>query len=108
MASDKVTQLQVLQQSLQNIILQKQQFESELIELDSACTELEKTDKAYRIVGKIMISTPKEELLKELEDKKEVVKIRLSNISKQEETMKNNIDNIQKEVVAEMQDNKNE
>ena len=39
-SSEKINQLQLLQQNLQNLSSQKQQFQSQLLELDSALTEL--------------------------------------------------------------------
>jgi len=103
MASSKIAQLQLLQQNLQNILTQKQQLQNQLIELDSALTELNTTDKAYKIVGKIMLAAPKQELIKDLEEKKEVVSVRIKNFSQQEEKLQNNFEEVQKEVVQEMQ-----
>jgi len=101
MDSTKVNQLQLLQQNLQNILIQKQQFESQLIEVNSALVELENTDKAYKILGKIMVSTKKEDLSKDLNDKKEIFDLRIKNLIKQEESIKKNIQEVQKEVLPE-------
>ena len=46
--------------------------------------ELEKSNTAYKIVGNIMVSSDKEELLKELNSKKEVVELRIKTLEKQE------------------------
>ncbi len=99
---DKVNQLQVLQQNLQNVSLQKQQLQTQLIEIDSALTELKNTSQAYKIVGKIMLASSKEELEKDLLEKKEVIEIRLKNFVQQEEKLQQNIDDLQKEVMAEL------
>ncbi len=104
--TSKVNQLQLLQQNLQNILLQKQQVESSLIELTSASAELQQTDRAYRIVGKIMIASPKETLLADINQKKEIAELRLKNISQQEENIKKNLESLQKEAVREL-DSKN-
>ena len=101
MDSTKVNQLQLLQQNLQNILIQKQQFESQLIEVNSALVELENTDKAYKILGKIMVSTKKEDLSKDLNDKKEIYDLRIKHLIKQEESIKKNIQEVQKEVLPE-------
>ncbi len=100
--TSKVNQLQLLQQNLQNILLQKQQVESSLIELNSASAELQQTDKAYRIVGKIMIASPKEALLEDINQKKEIAELRLKNITQQEENIKRNLESLQKEAVHEL------
>ena len=106
MSSTKVNQLQLLQQNLQNILLQKQQLEIQFVELESALTELGTTNKAYKIIGKIMIATNKDELTNDLTQKKEVVSVRLQNFSKQEEKLKQSIDAVQKEVLEEMKSKK--
>src|SRR3989338_1701302 len=102
MSTAKVSQLQLLQQNLQNTSLQKQQIESQMAELDSALLELNSTKVAYKIIGKIMIASTKEDLQKDLSQKKEIIEIRLSNFLKQEENIKKNIERIQKEVVEEL------
>lgn len=102
----KINQLQQLQQNLQNLLLQKQQVESTLIELNSACEELAKTDQAYKIVGKIMIATLSKTLLSELQQKKEITNIRLKNILRQEENIKRSIESVQEEAVKELQQKK--
>ena len=106
MNSTKVNQLQLLQQNLQNILLQKQQLESQLVELDSALTELKTTEKAYKIVGKIMITADKTGLSADLAQRKDITAIRLQNFSKQEEKLKQSIDAVQKEVMEELKTKK--
>ncbi|MDO8656079.1 MAG: prefoldin subunit beta [Nanoarchaeota archaeon] len=103
MASTKINQLQLLQQNLQNIAAQKQQYENQLIELDSALTELLTTDKAYKIVGKLMFASSTEKLKKELEEKKEVAQLRLNNFTKQEDKLKQSLEEAQQEVMGEFQ-----
>src|SRR3989338_8464029 len=87
MSSDKVNQLQVLQHNLQNILMQKQQLESQVAEIDSALEGLTSTDKAYKIVGRIMVASSKEDLQKDLESSKEVQELRLKNLVNQENSL---------------------
>lgn len=102
MAATKVDQLQLLQQNLQSVLVQKQQFEEEVTEIDSAITELGTTPQAYKIVGRIMLATSTERLLEELREKKEILRIRLTNFIKQEEMLKKNIEKAQQEVLGEL------
>tara|TARA_Y100000031_G_C8124403_1_gene339777 strand:+ start:429 stop:737 length:309 start_codon:yes stop_codon:yes gene_type:complete len=97
-----IQQLQLTQQNLQNIVIQKQQLQSQLVELNSALTELKTTEKSYRIVGKLMIATPKDKLSSELEDKREAVEVRLKNFNSQEEKLKEKIEELQKKAMDEM------
>ena len=98
----KVNQLQLLQQNLQNIVAQKQQIEEQLSELNSASTELKTTEKAYKIIGKIMIAASPLEMAKELDERKEFAQVRLKNFTKQEEQLKQDMEKMQKEVMEEI------
>ena len=100
-----VTQLQLLQQNLQHILTQKQHFDAQLLELNSALRELKTTDKAYKIVGKLMIAAEQSKLQKELEEQREVVEIHIKNFLKQEEKIKEKMDSLQKDAVAELKKN---
>lgn len=102
MVSDKISQLQLLQQNLQNLFLQKQQIQNQSLEIESALMELKNTDKAYKIIGNLMVSSPQDTLLKELAGKKELLDLRLKNIIKQEEKLKENYEQLQQEVVSGM------
>ncbi len=94
----KIAQLQLYEQSLQNILMQKQQFQSQLVETKSALEELENANEAYKIIGNIMVSSKKEEIKKELESKKEIINLRIKTIEKQENQIKEKTKKIQEEV----------
>lgn len=99
MTADKVEQLQMIEQNLQNFLVQKQNFQMQLMETDSALEELSKAEKAYKIVGGIMVASNKENLSMELEKKKEMMELRIKSIEKQEEMLKNKSKNLQEEVL---------
>ncbi len=102
MASTKINQLQLLQQNLQTISAQKQQYENQLVEIESALTELSTTEKAYKIVGKLMLAAPKDKIATELQEKKETTELRLRNFTKQEERLRQGLEEAQQQVLAEM------
>ncbi|MEM4214953.1 MAG: prefoldin subunit [Candidatus Pacearchaeota archaeon] len=88
--TDAVTQLQITEQSLQNLLLQKQIFQLEFIETNNALEEIKKTkvEDVYKIVGSLMFKSNKADLEKELERKKDILDLRLRAIEKQEEELK--------------------
>lgn len=94
-----IQQLQILEQNLQNFLLQKQQFQTQLIEIDSALEELKDNNEAYKIIGNIMVKTNKEELEKDLKNKKEMIDLRIKNMEKQEEKIQERQKKIQEEVL---------
>lgn len=102
----KINELQLLQQNLQTILTQKQQLQNQLVELESALHELQSTSKAYRIVGKIMLATSRESLSSELREKKEVSEVRLKNIERQEEKLKQSMERVQQDVIKELKEKK--
>ena len=105
---EKIEQMQVIEQNMQQLLMQKQQFQTQLMELDSALSEIDKTTQAYKIVGNIMILKNKDELKKDLSEKKEMVDLRLKTIEKQENTLREKTKKIQAEVMEKMGGDKNE
>ncbi|MBS3152409.1 prefoldin subunit beta [Candidatus Woesearchaeota archaeon] len=99
----KIAQLQMLEQNIQNFLMQKQTFQTQLIEVDNALEELDKTTgNTYKIVGGIMIATDKETLNMELQGRKEVLGLRIKNIEKQENQLKEKASNLQSEVLKQI------
>jgi len=99
---EKINKLSMMEQQLQSFLSQKQTFQAQLMEVDSAIEELKKTDTAYKIVANIMVKTDKPDLEKDLAQKKEMVTLRLKSIEKQEETIRKQTKEIQEEVMKEM------
>jgi len=89
---------------MQQFLMQKQSFQTQLVEIESALKELKNSEKAYKIVGNIMVSSKKEELEKDLKSKKETVELRIKMLEKQEEKIKEKADKIQKEVLKEIKE----
>lgn len=99
---EAITKLQMLEQNMQALHAQKQQFQAQLFEFDSALKELEKTSEAYRIVGNVMVSADAKELKKDIEQRKEIAELRVKNIEKQESQLKERAEKIQKEVLGKL------
>jgi prefoldin beta subunit len=100
----KISQLQLLEQNLQNLSMQRQQFQSTLIEVENALHELETTNQAYKIVSNIMVLTNRDDLKKDLEQRKEMTDIRIKNLEKQEEKLRQKAKELQKVVLTEMKE----
>ena len=98
--SERIGKMQILEQNMQAIMMQKQQLQAQLFELDSALKEISKTDKAYKIVGNIMVGAEKAELEKELGQKKEIVELRLGSIEKQEKQFREKAQKLQEETLG--------
>lgn len=97
---EAIQRLQLFEQNIQAIALQKQQFQTQLFELEAALKELESATVAYKIIGGIMVSSSPALLKKELSQKKELFELRLQNIEKQEKQLKERAKKLQEEVLA--------
>ncbi len=101
---EKINQLQIIEQNLQEFFMQKQNFQNQLMEVNSALGELNKSkDDCYKLVGNVMFKEKKENLIKELKNKKDILDLRIKNIEKQEKKIKEQATELQKEVVSSME-----
>jgi len=97
---NKIAQLQMIEQNIQNVLMQKQTFQSQLIEVENALEEIEKSKgKVYKIIGPIMVSSNAEDLKNELNTKKEITELRIKSIEKQEDQLKEKASKLQSEVL---------
>ena len=91
---EQLMKMQQAQQNLQSILAQKQQLEIEKIESEKALEELKKSnenDAVYKHAGSILIKSTKDELISELEEKKELAKTRETVLAKQETRIKESL-----------------
>jgi len=96
---EKIGKLQMMEQNMQNFLMQRQQFQSQLGEIESALEELDKTDTAYRIIGNIMVKSPKDTLKKDLTSKKELMEVRIQALEKQESQLQEKAKTLKEEVM---------
>lgn len=99
---DNIQKLQLLEQNTQGILMQRQQFSTQMIEIDSALKELSLAPEAYKIVGNIMVLTSREELVKDLSEKKELVELRIKNLEKQELQLREKAQAVKDEVMKKL------
>ena len=95
---ERLLRLQQLQQTLQSILVQKQQVELEITEIDQALNELQKlTDNAiiYKSAGSLLIKAEKPKVTNELNERKELLNTRVTVLGKQEERLRNQLKDIQ-------------
>lgn len=98
---EQLARLNQLQQNLQAILMQKQQLEIESVEIDKAIEELKKAgveDVVYKSAGPVLIRSKRDDVLKELEEKKELLSTRIMVLSKQENRLKENLKDVQSKI----------
>ena len=98
---EQLSRLQQLQQNLQAVMMQKQQVELEIVETDRALEELRKIEgdnAVYKGAGPLLIKTNKDDVLKELEERKELSNTRITVLGKQEIRIKDNLKEVENKI----------
>jgi prefoldin beta subunit len=94
-------QLQQIQVQLQALQEQKTQIEAILRDSDDALEELNKAkddEIVYKSVGEILVKSTKDDAIKELTEKKEMMNIRKQTLDRQEERLKNRLNQLQEQL----------
>lgn len=97
----RLMRLQQLQQSLQGVMAQKQQLEMQLSEVEQAKAELEKMEETavvYKSIGALLVKSEKNTVETELSERKELLKMRVDVIAKQDERIKTQVKELQEQL----------
>ena len=97
----KINEIQILEQNLQNLFLQKQAFQMEISETMAAKREIENAgDDVFKIVGQLMIKSDKSKIKEELSNREKLLNLRIKSLEKQEASFAEKIDSLKKEVLG--------
>ena len=98
MDDKKIQEMQIIEQNLQNLLLQKQAFQMELSETQSALKEIENSgDEVFKIIGQLMIKSDKSKIKGELSNKKKILELRTKAFEKQEVSLIEQLEKIREE-----------
>ena len=98
-SSEKIQELQILEQNLQNLSLQRQAFDFELSESEHALEELSNSKgEVFKIVGPIMVKSEKDILKGELEKRIKLLSLRVKAFESQEKDLSERADAIREEL----------
>ncbi len=89
------------QQNLQAVLAQKQQVELELGETEKALEELAKAadpEAVYKFAGNLLVKVKKEDVMKELGEKKELANTRKMVLAKQESRFRESLKDLQTKI----------
>jgi len=91
-----LTHAQMYQQQIQGISAQKEALTMQILEINNALDELEKTkaNEIYKISGPLLIKAEKTEVEKDLKEKKELIDIKVKTLEKSEQKIKTKIDEL--------------
>ena len=89
-------QANAYQQQIQSFMVQKESLNMQLMEINKAVEDLEKSKETevYKISGPVLIKTKKADAKKDLKDKQDLIKMRLESIEKNEKRIKDKIEEL--------------
>jgi len=103
MANDQqadMQRLQILEQSLHTHGAQRNAYQSQLLEIENASSELANAKESYRIIGNVMVKSDPEKLKAGLDEKKATLQSRLASLEKQEKRLREEMDALQKSILG--------
>jgi prefoldin beta subunit len=102
---ERLLRLQQLQQALQTILAQKQQVELELTEIEQALSELQKIaddTTIYKAIGSLLVKAEKPKVTADLDERKELLNVRVQVLGKQEERLRGQLKDLQTKLQKEL------
>jgi len=103
-SEEKIRDLQIAEHNMQQLLMQKQSFQAQLLEVESAQQEIKSSDTIYKVVGGLMLKAKKEDVEKELKEKAEILSLRLKNIEKQEEAAQQRVIKLREEILQKIKE----
>jgi prefoldin beta subunit len=98
-------QLQQFEARLDHLSSQRRTFQAQLSEVESALSEIGSED-VYQVVGNLMLKRSVTTVKEELVERKETLGVRIRSFEKQEEVVRQQLKNLQKELVESLQQHK--
>ena len=102
---EKITRLQQLQNTMQQLVLQKQRLDLELNESERALKTLEDVPsdaKVYKSAGAILVEKRKDDVVKELKERREFLEMRSKVLVKQEGNTRERLTSLQESLQKEL------
>ncbi|MCF7799324.1 prefoldin subunit beta [Candidatus Woesearchaeota archaeon] len=103
MSEEQLNQLRIIEQQLSATVQQKQAYDQQLVEIENALKELTNKDEAYHIVGSIMIKKDAKVVAAELKEKKNTFAVRVDALTKQEESLRHQAQDMQENIMKNLQ-----
>lgn len=95
---ERLSRLQQLQETLRTLMLQRQGLELELSETERALkelTEIPSDTAVYKSIGAFLVKKDKESIVEELNERKELLSMRIKVLGRQEEKTKARVKELQ-------------
>ena len=97
---NQVQEINILEQNLQQLLLQKQAFNMELSETETALEEIKNSgEEIFKIVGQLMIKSEKNKIEEELLQKIKLLQLRCNSLDKQEKIFSEKVESLRKDIL---------
>ena len=95
----EIVEYQKMEKQLEAVTIQLMQMQAQKQEMENAMSLIEKTeDDIYRAAGSVFVKVNKEEALKDLKEKLELIELKIKTLKEQEEALKNKVSRITKKL----------
>ena len=102
---ERLQRLQQLQNTMQQLLAQRQRIEMEMAESDKALEVLKEVPgdaKVYRSVGAVLVEKERDKVITDLEERKEFLDMRVKVLQKQEEKTREKLTGLQETLQKEL------
>lgn len=97
---EKLEQILTINEALRNIIFQKQLLQEELSEINTSLKEIKNSKgKVFKIIGQIMIESNKEDIQKDLLERKKITELRIKTFENQENILNTQLESLRSYIV---------
>jgi len=97
--NEQLEEMRQLEATLQNLLVKKQNLQSQLKEINDAIKSLDSSKEAYKIIGNIMVKKDKKSLTEESRSKKESIELKIKNIEKHQESLNSRMKKLQEKII---------
>ncbi|MEM4295354.1 MAG: prefoldin subunit beta [Candidatus Anstonellales archaeon] len=99
----EIVEYQKMEKQLEAVMGQRYQLETQREELTTALKLIEKTsEEVYKSSGGILVKVSREEAIKDIKDKLELIEVRLKTLKDQEDGLKNKLERLMKKLQEEL------
>ncbi len=98
---NKVARYQALQSQYNRVVQERVAVEAEISEINRVLEVLNSVGQdapVYRLLGTVLVRVERDKVVSELNDRKEILELRLQRLKKQEEELKKQLDQLAKEL----------
>lgn len=98
LSEEKQREFLVLQQQYQTVIVEIETLKLRDKEINETLEELQNTEKneVYKLVGNVLVKKTKDEIIKELNEEKELIELRFKNLEKQKQKIEEKLEEFRK------------